>query len=69
MIWINYPQVLKSSLLFIAVYAVSLAGGTFMNCSDRSSLDVCMRQLPPILDQGELKGLPSSKKDVENACK
>ncbi|XP_014271844.1 uncharacterized protein [Halyomorpha halys] len=40
-----------------------------LNCKDRNSLETCLQQLPPIIDQAELKGIPSSKKDVDHACK
>lgn len=38
-------------------------------CQDRTSLNTCLQQLPPILEQSELKGIPSSKKDVDASCR
>lgn len=38
-------------------------------CEGRKTLDACLQQLPPILDQAEMTGIPSSKKDVEASCR
>jgi hypothetical protein len=38
-------------------------------CEGRKTLDACLKQLPPILDQAEMIGIPSTKKDVEASCR
>uniref|UniRef100_A0A1B6DVX2 DUF19 domain-containing protein n=1 Tax=Clastoptera arizonana TaxID=38151 RepID=A0A1B6DVX2_9HEMI len=38
------------------------------NKCNRSYLDDCLGKLPPILKESELKGIPSSKKDVDASC-
>jgi hypothetical protein len=38
-------------------------------CQGQKKLDTCLEQLPPILGQAEMIGIPSSKKDVEAACR
>ncbi|XP_069688946.1 uncharacterized protein [Periplaneta americana] len=38
------------------------------NCEASKTLRACLEQLPPILDQAEMTGIPSSKKDVEASC-
>lgn len=48
--------------------SVSQENESLVNCKDRSFLDSCLRKLPPILEQTELKGIPSSKKDVDASC-
>jgi hypothetical protein len=42
---------------------------TKTKCQGRKMLDACLEQLPPILDQAEMTGIPSSKKDVEASCR
>jgi hypothetical protein len=42
---------------------------TKTKCQGRKTLDTCLGQLPPILDQAEMTGIPSSKKDVEASCR
>lgn len=41
---------------------------TKTKCLGRKMLGACLEQLPPILDQAEMTGIPSSKKDVEASC-
>ncbi|KAI5712398.1 hypothetical protein M8J75_007993 [Diaphorina citri] len=36
---------------------------------NRSSLNTCLSKLPDMLHQTELQGIPSSKKDVDVACR
>jgi len=42
---------------------------TKTKCQGRKMLDACLGQLPPILGQAEMTGIPSSKKDVEASCR
>jgi hypothetical protein len=42
---------------------------TKTKCQGRKRLDACLEQLPPILNQAEMIGIPSSKKDVDAACR
>lgn len=42
---------------------------TIVECKDRLYLDNCLKKLPPILEKYEMKGIPSSKKDVDAACR
>jgi hypothetical protein len=42
---------------------------TKTKCQGRKKLEACLEQLPPILDQAEMTGIPSSKKDVEASCR
>ncbi|XP_054265742.1 uncharacterized protein LOC128988462 [Macrosteles quadrilineatus] len=39
-----------------------------VQCKDRSYLDNCLKKLPPILEKSEMRGIPSSKKDVDASC-
>ncbi|XP_054267023.1 uncharacterized protein LOC128989177 [Macrosteles quadrilineatus] len=39
-----------------------------VECKDRSYLDNCLKKLPPILEKSEMKGIPSSKTDVDASC-
>ncbi|XP_075210982.1 uncharacterized protein LOC142318296 [Lycorma delicatula] len=60
------------TFIFIIASLIAGAGGqndTGFTCQDRSSLYTCLQQLPPILEQSELKGIPSSKKDVDASCR
>ncbi|XP_046675120.1 uncharacterized protein LOC124363893 [Homalodisca vitripennis] len=41
---------------------------TLIKCKDRTYLDNCLKKLPPILEKSEMKGIPSSKKDVDASC-
>jgi hypothetical protein len=43
--------------------------GSKTKCEGRKTLDACLKQLPPILDQAEMIGIPSTKKDVEASCR
>jgi hypothetical protein len=47
----------------------SISSGIKPKCEGRKTLDACLEQLPPILDQAEMTGIPSSKKDVEASCR
>jgi len=42
---------------------------TKTKCQGRKMLDACLEQLPPILDQAEMTGIPSTKKEVEASCR
>jgi hypothetical protein len=42
---------------------------TKTKCQGRKMLDACLEQLPPILNQAEMTGIPSSKKDVDASCR
>lgn len=42
---------------------------TKTKCQGRKMLDVCLEQLPPILGQAEMIGIPSTKKEVEASCR
>lgn len=66
-------------MVFILIYSitVSCAGldGEGSNttetieCKDRAYLDNCLKKLPPILEKSEMKGIPSSKKDLDTSCR
>jgi hypothetical protein len=42
---------------------------TKTKCQGRKILDACLEQLPPILGQAEMTGIPSTKKEVEALCR
>jgi hypothetical protein len=42
---------------------------TKTKCQGRKRLDACLEQLPPILGQAEMTGIPSSKEEVEASCR
>jgi hypothetical protein len=42
---------------------------TKTKCQGRKMLEACLEQLPPILSQAEMTGIPSSKNDVEASCR
>ncbi|XP_039275504.1 uncharacterized protein LOC111044446 [Nilaparvata lugens] len=67
------PAYCKSGMeifLLLACLFVGTGGHneTAVKCQGRESLDECLKQLPDILEKKELKGIPSSKKDVDAMC-
>jgi hypothetical protein len=42
---------------------------TKIKCQGWKMLDACLEKLPPILNQAEMTGIPSSKKEVEASCR
>ncbi|XP_046675121.1 uncharacterized protein LOC124363894 [Homalodisca vitripennis] len=55
-------------LSYVTAQTESNLNETLIKCKDRSYLDNCLKKLPPILEKYEMKGIPSSKHDVDASC-